>query len=263
MAKTVELLGPSGVGKTAIYNRLLKIWSPNPNWALYDNFKKPKGNGLKRVLHKIVKETGITYRKSTSYSLDVPVEWEFIEGNNSPYLNSANSQFHSTMMDLIEAHCKKGFNNEDSRFITAYYTMWCMAFDQTIRSKKDDARYCIMKNGEGFLNRIMHFNTPSFDKDSLNKYLKVVPYPAVVIRIDLSSERILERIMSRNRVSTIHRGMTEDEILVYTKKTNRLLDIAVKKAKKQGAFVYDIDGNLPVHESASKISDYLLNLPKF
>ena len=37
MPKIVELIGPSGVGKTAIYNEIRSLWQLEYNWVTFDD----------------------------------------------------------------------------------------------------------------------------------------------------------------------------------------------------------------------------------
>src|SRR5690625_6677323 len=39
MASIVEIVGPSGVGKSYIYNQLRDAWNKNDKWAVYHDFR--------------------------------------------------------------------------------------------------------------------------------------------------------------------------------------------------------------------------------
>lgn len=261
MPKIVEIIGPSGAGKSTIYRNLKNDWEYEYKWVTYEQIKYSNESlysklfrRTKKVLKKLsdgrnskVKKTGI-----------VP-EWGFISHKNRTFLGDKYSDFKTEVMDLVGKHCKVGFNGKDKRFITIYMIMWSIAYIETVKSIKDDDRFCILKQGEGLISRIMHLNSPSFDEEALKIYLSNIPFPDVIIFLDIEPEIIVERVLTRDRTSTLHDGMNENEILAYTKSTYHLLSEAADIAKKAGTIVHRVDVTKPIDDVVNQIKDILSN----
>lgn len=257
MSKVVELVGPSGVGKTAIYKYLLKSWRPNPYWVLYDNFSRPYNNWLKYAADLLFEKIGIRILRERKYKADVSPEWKFIEMSDSPFFNEKKGHFKTTLMNLIQKHCASGFSGQDNRFVAVYMFMWCMAYVDAVQSNRKDDRYCLLRNGEGYITRVMHLNSPNFDDTSLNAYLDIIPFPDVVFFLDLDADDVLKRIGKKGNRSSLHYGMDNDQILTFTQSTISLFKKAVEKAENSGTKVYKIDASQDIGKSAQIIVERL------
>lgn len=255
MPKIVEMIGPSGSGKTSIYDALKKAWKPEYNWVTYDQIKYSNESKVARVSRKISRalQDLLSGRDKDVKQTDMIPGWKFIDHDNHTFLGDKYQDLKTVLMDLIEQHCAVGFNGSDKRFVTAYMVMWSIAHIETVKSIQNDHRFCILKQGEGLVSRIMHLNSPSFDETALSTYLASIPFPDVLFFLETDPEIILERIKNRDRSPTLHQGMSEDEILSYTISTNQYLRKAFAAAEEAGADVYKIDGSKPVDQSVLEI----------
>jgi deoxyadenosine/deoxycytidine kinase len=260
MPKIVELIGPSGVGKTAVYKRLKNDWEPDYHWVPYDYLEHSRKKLLKGYIRKLFSRfIPLLFNKKESVETTRIVdEWKFIDQSNETFLGDKYKDLKSTVMDLIGEHCDKGFDGSDKRFITIYMIMWSIAHIETINSFKKDSRYCILKQGEGFISRIMHLNTPSFNKEALLQYLGVIPFPDVLIHLDVHPDEIIRRIKNRERVSTLHKGMDDKTLKEYTNKTIDFLNISIDEAKNAGVQVHKVDSTIQhVVETRDMIKEFL------
>lgn len=260
MAKTVELIGPSGVGKTAIYDQLKQEWVSGCNWVPFDYLTHSREKILKRYLKKLLYRfiPLLLNKKGSIKNTTVIDKWGFIEHDNSTFLSEEFSVFKTTVMNLIEEHCRKGYDGSDKRFKTVYMMMWSIAYIETVNSMKRDNRLCILKQGEGLVSRIMHLNSPSFDEKALMQYLDVVLFPDVIILLDVYPDEIMRRIKNRSRISTLHQGMDNDMMYDFTLKTMKYLEIAAEEAERKGAKVHRLDATLNSEsQTAKKIIELL------
>lgn len=261
MPQIVELIGPSGTGKTAIYNAIKNKWNPEYNWVVYDDLNYSgraisgaRLNALKRKITRFL--FPFKNRKRTQMNAD----WKFIDYSNRTYLGDEYSELKSGLMDLVEAHCSKSYAGRDNRFNTIYMLMWSIAHLDRVQAAENDDRYCILKQGEGFVSRIMHLNSPSFNEKALDRFMQIIPLPDVIVYLDVPLPEIMHRIKTRNRLSSIHKGMNEETIEGYTENTMKYLNKASEIAEQKGVRVQRIDATKAIDDSASEIITYLSNL---
>lgn len=264
MPKIVELIGPSGVGKTSVYKELRKAWKPDHNWVPYDYVKYSRERVLKSYIRKVFTRLIplLLNKKESVERTRIVNHWKFIDQDNETFLRDKYADLKSTVMDLVGEHCDKGFDGSDKRFITIYMIMWSIAYIETIRSIKGDNRLCILKQGEGFVCRIMHLNSPSFKKKDLMQYLDVIPFPDILIQLDVHPDEIMRRIKNRERTSTLHKGMDEEMIYEYTTKTIEYFNISMEEAKNAGVQVHKVDSTLNSAFQTSKMIKKILSSQK-
>lgn len=261
MAKIVEIIGPSGSGKSSVYKGLKEKWQYNLNWVTYDQVNYSPEAKIGRILKKVqrILKDIIPRKKPDVPKPAVINDWKFVGSNNDYFLSTEHDEFKSVLMDLVEEHCKVGFSGDDKRFITAYMIMWSMARIDTVRFIDNNNRYCILDQGEGLISRIMHLTTPSFDEKALSFYLEYVPYPDVLFYLDTDLDIIIERVKTRSRSSSLHEGMDESEMIQYTEKADRFLHKAVDYLDSKGVEVHKIDCSQTIDQIVNIISDRLSN----
>ncbi len=259
MPKIVEIVGPSGSGKSSVYFALKRKWNYENNWVTYSQLQFSNISTAEKIIRKA--KTALNefspFRKKKVRSTEMKSEWKFVRNRNDTFLGDNYSEFKSVLMDLVDEHCKEGFTGADKRFITVYMVMWSMAYIDTVKQMEADDRYCILNQGEGLVSRIMHLNSPSFNDEALRKYIDAAPHPDVLFFLETDAEKILERVQSRDRWSTLHEGMNAEEILHYTKKTNYLLSLAATILEKKGVDVHRVDGSQALEKVVAEISGTL------
>lgn len=260
--KIVEFLGPSGIGKSALYHELRNRWNPADKWVSFDDiFATPKqfpGTYLRTVYRPLKKAWNEPYdysRGHRNYNI-----WDQLDGYSNPFLFGEYGDFFHKMMDLVERHCKVGYSGEDKRFQTFFMIMWSVGQLNTVLELEDDDRLFLMKDGELLLSRIMHLNSPSFDDNALREYLDVVPKPEALVRLKATPDQVLKRIKQRDRVASLHLGMDDETIYIYTKSTLEMLGKACDHLKSVGVPVLEVDVEKEVSENAGQIIDFFQSI---
>lgn len=259
MAKIVEIIGASGAGKSSIYQQLREHWNERYNWVTYDELGRSEKQKLQQYLKRAARviTDELPFGKKSVNKTQANAEWKFINHDNRIFLADDYDTFKQVIMDLVEEHTVKWYDGSDKRFITIYMIMWSIAHIDRIQSAKDDNRYCVLKQGEGFISRIMHLNSPSFDETALHKYLEHLIFPDQLIFLDAPVNEILKRIKNRDRIATLHKDMSDDQIRKYTSKTIKYLKIAMKEAEKRGVDVYTVKSSKILKETTSEIIDII------
>lgn len=260
--KIVELLGPSGIGKSALYHELRKRWTPDEKWVTFDDlFATPKSfpgtyiRTIYRPLKKAWQEPYDYTRSLRNYNI-----WDQLDGYSNPFLFGEYGSFFQKMMDLVEQHSKVGYSGEDKRFQTFFMIMWSVGQLNTVLEMKGDDRLFLMKDGELLISRIMHLNSPSFDEQALREYLEVVPKPDALVRLIASPEQIVKRIRQRGRVASLHLGMNDETLYRYTSDTLDLLGKACEILKSEGVPVLEVNAEGPVSANAGRILDFFQSI---
>ena len=251
MAKIIELLGPSGVGKSALYFSLQKQWKEDDTWALYHDFRyKRKKNSIASYLMSI---------KSAYYKMS-NTDYIWSDGkitDNKKEFVEKYPEFIGTFLDIIHEKANYSVNGKDNRFYLIHYMMRTIEQLNNILSNPHDQRICLMY--ESLLCRIMHLSSPNFREEDLLMYLKHMPLPFAVIYLKASPNTILERIKKRTRTATIHDGLAENEILALTIHTQKLMEYANDYLVEKNVQIISIDAETPIPALTNKVIQYLSN----
>ncbi|TVR16972.1 MAG: hypothetical protein EA391_06355 [Balneolaceae bacterium] len=249
MGKIVELIGPSGVGKSSLYLELQNRWRKSDNWAVYHDFVYRR------------KE-----RDLTMFFLKVKSFWTKIFSSdyywNEGRVKSAQKlfaedhpEFMSVLMDLIHEHAKVGYNGEDKRFLVTFFSLKSISRLQNAQQKKEDNRVCLID--EALISRIMHINSPTFSEDQLKKYINSMPLPDGLIFMNAPVDEILKRIQKRKTLSTIHHGLSFGEIQELTINTQNLMKQVVSFFDEINIPVLELDGTLSTVELANHSIEFM------
>jgi thymidylate kinase len=242
MAKIVELLGPSGVGKSSLYLELQNQWSEDDSWAVYhDLVYRRKGKDLVSLILKI---KSLWSKVSCS-------DYFWNDGNlkdSQRQFADSHPEFMSVLMDLIQNHTKVGFNCEDKRFLVTFFSLKSIGRLQEVLQREDDKRTCLID--EALLSRIMHLNSPSFTESDLETYLAAMPLPDGLVYLNAPVEVVLERVQKRKKLSTIHEGLSETEIQLYTENTQHLMEAVINFLNQKNIPVLQLDARKCPHQLA-------------
>lgn len=251
MPKIIEVFGPSGVGKTTLYKSIQKDWSPENSWGVYHDIRykrDPNLSFIQRVFNYLKRNLNRP-RNEIAYKGYKPnhVAKERIFFNRYP-------EFSNKVVGIINEHCQTTFSGIDKRFINLYFMFESIEHFQAIRDLKSDQRTCLMD--EGLLSRLMHLNSPSFSKETVDDYIKLMPLPDGVIYLQCSPDLIAKRAQKKNKTSSVHVNLREDEVVELTQKTRNLMNYALQEVEKRNITVHEINAE----RSIEKIKEDVIHI---
>lgn len=256
----VEFIGPSGVGKSTLYDELKCIWHLNDKWVPFEELYSEAKWVPKRILRPYFR-VGREFFQSPYDSLDQKVLYRGSLGFEShlPHLLSdEDKELKSVIMDLIHHHASGGYGSTDRRFFVMSNIMWIMSQYHALKEKAPNNKFVIPVGGELFASQSMHFSNSNMDYDMLYKFIDSIPKPEIVFHMSIPLEKLMDRIMKRDRKSTIHRNLNLKELERMNKDTIQILDSVVERLKsKHKSGVVTLDMTLPVKEQVKIVTKKL------
>jgi len=241
MPEIVEILAPSGTGKTTVYKGLQKKWTPDEPWAVYHDFRYNR-----KVMYSSPKDYYYVLQRkfddlrSSFFSSEIQYQKKSVgKKPNEKTFYERHPMFCDTAMELILEHNASGFNKKDKRFLNTFFFFETIEHLQAVLNHTDDRRLCIMD--EGLLSRLMHLNSPTFSNEQLNQYLENMPFPFAIIYLECDAGYILQRILSREKTATVHSSLSKDDILSSTRDTQQLMEETLQLATERGSRVIRVN----------------------
>ncbi len=259
MPEIVEILAPSGTGKTTLYKGLQRKWNSEAAWTVYHDFRYNRRILYRSPvdhLHRIRRK--LNRLKTELFSSDIQYQLRSVHQQpNEILFYDTYPEFCDAVMELILKNNASGFNKQDKRFLSAYYMFETIEHLQAVLNHPEDKRICIMD--EGLLSRLMHLNSPTFTDKELNNFLMFMPVPAAVIYLKCDAELIVKRIMSRKKRSTVHRDLSKEDIYRSTISTQKLMEKTLTLIRDKGTLVFEVnaenDSKKMLHQVYGLIKD--------
>ena len=245
----IEIIGPPGIGKTTIYDRLCKTWNPASNWINQEAILTPKP-----LFHQPKKWLEYTFKKAMGMKLTRSIAVDYglrFASNNKDLANFYWSHLsNNTVYDTEEVNKK---------FRSAYFLFSDFCRYQAIMESKTD-KPCIVN--EGLLQKSFFINSNfQIMEDVISSYIPLLPLPKAVFYINSTNRSlIVERLENRKKVIASHAGKNINELMIDIENWQVLLEIILDKMKKKNVAIYHINGEKPVGENVSIINKILQNL---
>lgn len=241
----IEIIGPPGVGKTAIYDSLCKTWNFKSKWIYPEALMayQSQTSGLKKMFDfKLRKVLG----KKVSGSIPVDYGLRFAANNQ------ALSEFYWSHLSNVQVYA----NEENSmRFRSAYFLFSDFCKYQVVMEMKLNIP-CIIN--EGLLQKSFLINKDdAFMKDALVRYLPLLPLPDAIFYINTKKHVIVQRLLKRKKVIASHVGRDYNGLLADTEKWQNLLDLVLEKMHSMHIPIYNIDGEKTIRENVNYLKTVL------
>lgn len=241
----IEIIGPPGVGKTAIYDSICKTWHLKSKWIYPEALMafQSQTSGLKKIIDfKLRKVLG----KKVSGSIPVDYGLRFA-ANNQPL-----SEFYWSHLSNVQVYA----NEENSmRFRSAYFLFSDFCKYQAVAELKLNIP-CIIN--EGLLQKSFMINKDdAFMKDALVRYLPLLPLPDAIFYINTNKHLIVQRLLNRKKVIASQAGRDYNGLLADTERWQNLLDLVLEKMHSRHIPIYNIDGEKTIRENVSYLKAIL------
>lgn len=247
---TIEMIGPPGIGKSALYHTLVRRWRPASNWVPQDLLLGPARPGgmnpaawLPYVLHRLRK--GKTHK-----TLPADYGLRFAEEHQA---------YAALCWDLLSRPDLTPVSSPGPRFRAAYLLFLDFCRYQAIR-EKPGLQACLLE--EGLLQKSFLVQDDVATMEALiRQYVSLVPLPQALIYIDTADPQvILDRLQRRTKTLFSHRGRSPELLARETGKWQRMLALVLEQARLAGVAIYPIDGARPLQENAALIDQILTDL---
>ncbi len=238
-ARIIEIVGPPGIGKTAIYGSLCKTWRPVFSWIHQDALLSPKPH-----FSEVGKWLNYSFRALLGKKNAKSIPAEF----GMRFINQ-----HQELADFCWNYLTSTYAKEtDKRFRSAYLLFTDFCRYQAILERHSH-RPCIIN--EGLLQKSFFVDNETQPLSAiLNNYFSLLPLPFAVINVNTCDKNIIiERLQNRNKVIPSHRGKDSEALLLDIAKWQQLLNSMVGIMQQKGVRVLEVDGQRPIKENVSFI----------
>jgi ABC-type oligopeptide transport system ATPase subunit len=241
-----EIVGPSGVGKTTVYNEICKHWRETSPWIYLEklrNSTNPKLSGnFKKWFSLHIKNM---FKVPSKFGGELGTK--FIEENQ---------RLVSVIWKLLEQNNGNKSKNFDFRLRTAHNIYKDFERIQFIR-EINDPRPCLIVEGllqKGYLRGEIHNSM----NNALQDYLTFCPLPLAVFILKTDSiEEIVIRKTSRQKRNAGENKYDHNDFTKSVIKWQNYFDALEKKLIHFGVNVHRINASRSVKESANEIIEIM------
>lgn len=247
-ARTIEIIGAPGIGKSKLYHEVCKTWNPGNTWTYADVLLAPE----KPSMLSFIRWLEYNYRwylgKRLSKSLPTNLGLKFIREHEE-----------------LAAFCWKYLtenpvhNSLDSRFRHA-----CILYDnfcgyQAIIEKRSP-KPCLIEEGLFQKSFLIH-DSEELMKEILDEYLSVLPLPYAVIGLDTDNiGLIVSRLRKRKKVIPSHQDKSDEELIRETEKWRYIIRLILDKLENKNVLVYRVDGSKSLDGNVAVLTSILKSM---
>ncbi|MFZ0490880.1 MAG: hypothetical protein WAM00_11590 [Salegentibacter sp.] len=277
--KIVELCGSPGVGKSTIFGQIDRRERQEFSWTTASN-KLPMGNEsrlefLRKVLNEILngkKPVNPRSQKMESWFEYARRIYRGIKlGRNFVdlyILKEAGDRFVAQYPQYVDACWENLFyrqarssNGLDLRFEKAEFIYLIIKKFQVLKEKKSNKTVIIDEGLINMIDRALYKSkNPLEEKEEIEEVLETMPWPDALVYLDSDLEENARRIIERKDIRDMHKGLSLDELMDFTRAGRERILTAIRYLEEKGIPVLYLDTLRPVSENADKIIEFAADL---
>jgi deoxyadenosine/deoxycytidine kinase len=248
MAKYVEFLGVSGVGKTTTYKYLFKEHNSKHNWIPYEELCKDQYH------HTHSFKDLLEYRL---YKLFKPNHIPRI-----PHNREALNKFVNQNRDFLENFWKTMYDCKEDINLRFYKTNYIRDIIEKIQNVRDSAsnKYCLID--EGLIHNLNYFINPKTPPSEIEveKLLNQIELPDGIVYFKGALDTILDRTMNRGSLRAGEKNLSSEELVFKKNQSIKEKSLFVNCIKGFKIPILIVDAQDPITAKAEKIKGFLSTL---
>jgi deoxyadenosine/deoxycytidine kinase len=248
MAKTVEFIGPRGVGKSTLYNAVIKELTQESTCAGVNAFFPYVDMRKKGVLGKIEFFIRKVLKKELKDQRALQVSgYQFIQ---------AHQELCAYAWEMIDKYQQSDFNQTDNRFRAAY-NLYNNFLKHKLVESSDLDKYCL--TGEGIVHSALLIFPKNYDVSDLATFLGHLPLPRAVIYCEATPEILAERCLQRRTVvSQMHKS--KSQLIEDAKDELDLYQQILSELSLKGIEILRVDTACSIDENKKLISEFIKDI---
>lgn len=276
MAKIVEICGSPGVGKSTIFKEIERRRKSSDIWTTATNINPYGDQNFTEYVVKILEEikkgssrNSIINQEST-FAFLKRIYKEIKRGRNytDPNLKKeAGERFVEQFPEYINAcwgniyyRQVKSINGLDLRLEKADFIYKIIKKIQIIKENKTNKITIIDEGLINLIDRALYKSVNiTEEKEEIASLLNVMPLPDALVYIETDLHENAKRLVLRKDVRTMHKGLSMNELIDYTKISRERVLAAIELLKSKGIPLLYLNSNDHIKENASKIIDFAKN----
>ncbi|MBT0812299.1 hypothetical protein KIH41_13520 [Litoribacter ruber] len=248
MAKYVEFIGVSGVGKSTTYRYLFKNYKTSLPWIPYEELCKDQyhhtnsfKNFLEYRLYKLYKPNHIPRIPHNQESLN-----KFVNQNREFLENFWNTMY----------NCKEDVN------LRFYKTNYIRDIIEKIQNVKDSAykKYCIID--EGLIHNLNYFINPRIPptETEVERLLNLIELPDGIVYFKGEIDNIMSRTMNRGSLRAGEKNLSSEDLVLKKTQSIKEKSLFIDCIKKSQIPILTVHAQDSISTKADKIMEFLSTL---
>lgn len=248
MAQTIEFIGPRGVGKSTLYNAVLKGLSPKSTCSGASSFFPYVDMRNKGLLGKVEFFIRKKLKRELKDQRALQVSgYQFIQ---------AHQDLCSYAWKMIDKYQHTDYNNTDNRFRAAYNLYNNFLKHRLVESSNLD-KYCL--TGEGIIHASLLVFNKNYDPSDLTAFLEHLPLPRAVIYCEATPDIVAERCLKRRSVvSQMHKSKAQ--LLEDAQIEMDLYKQILFELKQKDVEIFQVDTSHSIEKNKTLILDFLTEI---
>lgn len=250
MARIIEFIGVSGVGKSTTYKSLGSKYSKGANWKLHDQLWKEENSAsellksnLKYYLKKVMKPGSLG-----NFQINEELVKRFI---------AANSQLSDLFWQSLGR--RESYYGQDLRFYEVDYIRYVFQKIQRVKESQFSG-FCILD--EGLIHNLNYFTPqPSSPKEVL-KILDLFDLPHAVVFFQADIKILMKRISKRKSLINRDLGLSQEELLQSRQTSIKEKQVFIEALKERNVPVLQLEAREGLKHKTNRIFSFLKELEK-